>query len=265
MAAPDGMEGLTVTPFDLTGRKAFVTGASRGIGQAIAVALAQAGADVALVARSKDGLAETAAQITECGREAHVIPADVTQLEAVEGAVTAAIDRLGHVDIVVNNAGGSNFAVPFLDLRLPGWDKLIRLNLDSAMYVCHAIGGHLVGRGRGSVINVASVAGLVGSPFLSPYGAAKAGLISLTKSLAVEWAPLGVRVNALCPGWTATDLNRNLWEDETAGPATVATVPMQRWGRAGEMTGAAIFLASDASSYMTGQALAVDGGQTALS
>jgi NAD(P)-dependent dehydrogenase (short-subunit alcohol dehydrogenase family) len=259
------MEGLTVTPFDLTGKKAFVTGASRGIGQAIAVALAQAGADVAVVARGEEGLAATAKQITDCGREAHVIPADVTRQDAVEAAVAAAIDRLGHVDVVVNNAGGSNFAVPFLDLRLAGWDKLIRLNLDSAMYVCHAIGSHLVSRGAGSVINVASVAGLIGSPFLSPYGAAKAGLISLTKSLAVEWAGLGVRVNALCPGWTATELNRDLWQDETGGDATVATVPMRRWGRAEEMTGPAVFLASDASSYMTGQVLVIDGGQTALS
>jgi NAD(P)-dependent dehydrogenase (short-subunit alcohol dehydrogenase family) len=254
-----------VAPFDLTGKKAFVTGASRGIGRAIAVALAQAGADLALVARSEDGLAATAKQATGAGREAFVIPADVTRRDAVEAAVAAAIDRLGHVDIVVNNAGGANFAVPFLDLRPAGWDKLIRLNLDSAMYVCHAVGGHLVGRGKGSVINVASVAGLVGSPFLSPYGAAKAGLISLTKTLAVEWAPLGVRVNALCPGWTETELNRHLWEDEEAGKATVATVPMRRWGRAEEMTGPAVFLASDASSYMTGQALVVDGGQTALS
>jgi NAD(P)-dependent dehydrogenase (short-subunit alcohol dehydrogenase family) len=258
------MEGPAVSLFDLTGRKAFVTGASRGIGQAIAVALAQAGADVAVVARSEEGLVATAKQIADHGREAHIIPADVTGQEAVEEAVAAAIARLGHVDIVVNNVGGSNFAVPFLDLRLPGWDKILRLNLDSAMYVCHAIGGHLVGRGRGSVINVASVAGLIGSPTLSPYGAAKAGLISLTKSLAVEWAAPGVRVNALCPGWTATDLNRDLWGDEEAGPATVATVPMGRWGRAEEMTGPAVFLASDASSYMTGQVLVVDGGQTAL-
>jgi NAD(P)-dependent dehydrogenase (short-subunit alcohol dehydrogenase family) len=254
-----------VTPFDLTGRKAFVTGASRGIGQAIAVALAQAGADLALVARGEEGLAATAKQITDCGREAHIIAADVTRQDSVEDAITAAIRALGHVDVVVNNAGGSNFAVPFLDLRLAGWDKIIRLNLDSAMYVCHAIGDHLVGRGKGSVINVASVAGLIGSPFLAPYGAAKAGLISLTKTLAVEWAARGVRVNALCPGWTATDLNRNLWDDDTAGKATVATVPMQRWGRAEEMTGPAVFLASDASSYMTGQVLVVDGGQTALS
>ena len=254
-----------MTLFDLAGKKALVTGASRGIGQAIAVALAEAGADVALVARSEDGLVATAKQVTRHGRDAFVIPADVTDAEAVAGAVTAAIDRLGYVDVVVNNAGGSNFVVPFLDLRLPGWDKLMRLNLSSAMYVCHAIGGHLTERGQGSVINVASVAGLAASPLLSPYGAAKAGLVSLTKSLAVEWAAFGIRVNALCPGWTATELNRFLWEDEAASKATIASVPMQRWGRADEMTGPAVFLASDASSYMTGQVLVIDGGQTAMS
>ena len=248
--------------FDLTGKKAFVTGASRGIGRVIAVALAGAGADVALVARGERGLAETAADITELGREAVVIPADVTSQAEVSAAVAAAIGQLGHVDVVVNNAGGSNFVTAFLDLRLSGWEKLMRLNLDSAVYVCHAIGGHLVERGEGSVINVASVAGVTGSPLLSPYGAAKAGLISLTKSLAAEWGRTGVRVNALCPGWTATDLNRNLWEDPVSGPATVATVPMGRWGRAEEMAGPAVFLASAASSYMTGQVLVVDGGQT---
>jgi NAD(P)-dependent dehydrogenase (short-subunit alcohol dehydrogenase family) len=251
-----------VSLFDLTGRNAFVTGASRGIGRSIAVALAGAGADVALVARSESGLAETAADITALGRKAVVLPADVTSQDAVEAAVTAAIDQLGHVDVVVNNAGGSNFMAAFLDLRLSGWEKLMRLNLDSAVYVCHAIGGHLVERGQGSVINVASVAGMMGSPLLSPYGAAKAGLVSLTKSLAVEWGTTGVRVNALCPGWTATDLNRNLWDDPVSGPATVATVPMHRWGRAEEMAGPAVFLASAASSYMTGQVLVVDGGQT---
>jgi NAD(P)-dependent dehydrogenase (short-subunit alcohol dehydrogenase family) len=256
------MEGLTVNPFDLSGRNAFVTGASRGIGQAIAVGLAAAGADVALVARGEDGLAETASDITALGRKAFVIPADVTSHQAVADAAAAAIDQLGFVDIVVNNAGGSNFMVGFRDLRLAGWEKLMRLNLDSAVYVCHAFAGHLLERRQGSVINVASVAGVMGSPFLTPYGAAKAGLISLTKSLAVEWGAEGVRVNALCPGWTATDLNRGLWEDPDAGPATVATVPMRRWGTAEEMAGPAVFLASSASSYMTGQVLLIDGGQT---
>ncbi len=251
-----------MNPFDLSGKNAFVTGASRGIGQSIAIGLAAAGADVALVARSEDGLAETASDITALGRKAFVIPADVTSQQAVANAAAAAIEQLGFVDIVVNNAGGSNFMVGFRDLRLAGWEKLMRLNLDSAVYVCHAFAGHLLERRQGSVINVASVAGVMGSPFLAPYGAAKAGLISLTKSLAVEWGAEGVRVNALCPGWTATDLNRGLWEDPEAGPATVATVPMRRWGTAEEMAGPAVFLASSASSYMTGQVLLIDGGQT---
>jgi NAD(P)-dependent dehydrogenase (short-subunit alcohol dehydrogenase family) len=250
-----------VSLFDLTGKTAFVTGASRGIGRAIAVGLAEAGADVALVARTADGLADTAEAIDAIGRKAFVIPADVTSQEAVAAAVTAAIEQLGQVDVVVNNAGGSNFMVSFRDLRLPGWEKIIRLNLDSAVYVCHAFAPHLLERGQGSVINVASVAGVAASPLLAPYGAAKAGLISLTKSLAVEWAPSGVRVNALCPGWTATELNRNLWEHPEAGPATVANVAMRRWAAPEEMAGPAVFLASDASSYVTGHVLLVDGGQ----
>jgi NAD(P)-dependent dehydrogenase (short-subunit alcohol dehydrogenase family) len=251
-----------VSLFDLTGKNAFVTGASRGIGRAIAVALADAGANVALVARSADGLAGTADEISAAGRDAYVIPADVTSYDAVAEAAAAAVDKLGYVDIVVNNAGGSNFMVPFRDLRLSGWDKLIQLNLSSAVYVCHALAGHLLDRGKGSVINVASVAGVAASPLITPYGAAKAGLISLTKSLAIEWGTSGVRVNALCPGWTATELNRSLWEDPVAGPATVAASAMHRWGTAEEMAGPAVFLASDASSFMTGQSLIVDGGQT---
>jgi NAD(P)-dependent dehydrogenase (short-subunit alcohol dehydrogenase family) len=259
------MEGLTVSPFELTGKKAFVTGASRGIGQAIAVAFAEAGADVALVARGADGLAETASAVEAVGREAFVIPADVTSEDEVSGAVAAAIDQLGYVDIVVNNAGGSNFMVDFKDLRLPGWDKIMRLNLTSAVYVCHAFADHLLKRGQGSVINVASAAGVASAPLMSPYGASKAGLISLSKTLAVEWGGSGVRVNALCPGWTATELNRNLWGDPQAGPATIRNVPLGRWASAEEMGGPAVFLASDASSYLTGHVLVVDGGQTVAS
>jgi NAD(P)-dependent dehydrogenase (short-subunit alcohol dehydrogenase family) len=251
-----------VSLFDLTGRNAFVTGASRGIGRVIAVALADAGADVALVARSADGLAETAEAVAAVGRKAVVIPTDVTSYDAVADAAAMAIDQLGAVDVVVNNAGGSNFMVPFADLRLSGWDKLLQLNLSSAVYVCHAFAHHLLERGRGSVINVASVAGLAAVPMMSPYGASKAGLISLTKTLAAEWGESRVRVNALCPGWTATELNRTLWEDPVVGPATVASSALKRWASADEMAGPAVFLASDASSFMTGHTLVVDGGQT---
>lgn len=247
--------------FALDGKKALITGASKGIGRAIALAYAEAGADVALTARSADALAELAKEIQALGREAVVVPADLTDREAAATTVREAVAGLGHLDIVVNNAGGSNFLVEFKDLRLTGWDKIMRLNLDSAMAVCHAAAPHLLGRGGGSVINIASAAAL-GAPFLAPYAAAKAGLVALTKTLALEWASAGVRVNALCPGWTATDLNRNLWDDGSGGQATVANVPMRRWATVEEIAQPAVFLASEASAYMTGQMLIVDGGLT---
>jgi NAD(P)-dependent dehydrogenase (short-subunit alcohol dehydrogenase family) len=250
--------------FSLAGKKALVTGASRGIGQVIAVEFARAGADVAIAARTAEGLAATAKEIRALGRQAVEIPADLTARDAAEDVVRVAIKELGHLDIVVNNAGGSNFLVPFLDMRVSGWEKVLRLNLDATMWICQAAGAHMTARGTGSVINVASVAGLAAAPFLAAYGVAKAGVVSLTKTLASEWGRSGVRVNALCPGWTATDLNRNLWDSPDGGAATIANVPMARWGKPEEMAGPAIFLASDASSFMTGQVLAIDGGQSAV-
>lgn len=254
---------MTQQLFSLAGKKALVTGASRGIGQVIAVAFAEAGADVALTARGAEGLAATAKQVRDLGREAVEISADLTGQETATAVVATAIEKLGQLDVVVNNAGGSNFVVPFLDMRLSGWEKILRLNLDTTMWICQAAGAHMTSRGSGSLINVASVAGLGASPFLAPYGAAKAAVVSLTRTLASEWGRTGVRVNALCPGWTATELNRNLWDTPDGGQATIANVPMARWGRAEEMAGPAVFLASDASSFMTGQVLAIDGGQTA--
>ena len=250
--------------FDLTGRTALITGASRGIGAAIALALARHGADVALNSRTPDALAKIADEVRALGRRAVVVPADVTDVDAVRGMVDGAVAGLGHLDVVVNNAGGTAFMVPFTELRFVGWQKVMRLNTESVVHVLQAVGPHLLERRSGSVINVASVAGLGATPTLAPYGASKAACISLTRSVAVEWAHAGVRVNALCPGWTATDLNRNLWENEEVSAGMMTTVPMGRWGDAEEMAGPAVFLASDASSYMTGQVLVVDGGQSAL-
>jgi NAD(P)-dependent dehydrogenase (short-subunit alcohol dehydrogenase family) len=249
--------------FSLDGKKALITGASRGIGAAIAAAYARSGADVALVARSADGLEATADTVRDAGRKAVVLPADVTDSHAVAEMVDAAVAGLGGLDIVVNNAGGSRFVVTFSDLRMSGWEKVLRLNLDATVYVCQAAGKYLTGQGSGTVINVASVAGLASAPLLAPYGAAKAAVINLTKTLAVEWAAAGVRVNALCPGWTATDLNRNMWESPDGGHEVIKNVPMGRWGRAEEMAGPAVFLASEASSFMTGQVVVIDGGQSA--
>jgi NAD(P)-dependent dehydrogenase (short-subunit alcohol dehydrogenase family) len=246
--------------FDLTGRTALITGASRGIGAAIAAAFVAAGAKVAVNSRGAEQLRKTADEVGA----AVVLPGDVTDEQAAQEVVAGAIDGLGQLDVIVNNVGGNGVMVPFPQLRFAGWAKVMRLNVDSAVHVLQAAAPHLLERRTGSVINVASVAGLSATPAMAQYGASKAALISLTRTLAVEWASTGVRVNALCPGWTATDLNRTLWENEEVYAGLTATIPMGRWARAEEMAGPAVFLASDASSFMTGQTLVVDGGQTAV-
>ncbi|HUR14895.1 MAG TPA: SDR family NAD(P)-dependent oxidoreductase [Mycobacteriales bacterium] len=248
--------------FDLSGRTALVTGASRGIGRALALGLAGAGADVALSARDADALAQVAQEVAALGRKAVVLPADVTEAAACHAIVADAVAGLGHLDVLVNNAGGSSYMGPFTELRFSGWEKTMRLNVDSLVHLCQAAGRHMVERESGSIVNVASVAGLAATPLLAAYGASKAAVISLTKSLAHEWGPSGVRVNALCPGWTMTDLNRPLWDNEEKGLSFVGNQPLKRWATVEEMVGPTVFLASDASSYVTGQTIVVDGGQT---
>jgi NAD(P)-dependent dehydrogenase (short-subunit alcohol dehydrogenase family) len=249
--------------FDLTGKAALVTGASRGIGRAIAVGLASAGADVALAARDVEQLDAVRSEIDAAGRRSVVVPTDVSDPEAVRGMVARAIEELGSLDVLVNNAGGSSFMGPFTDMRFRGWEKVMRLNVESIVHACQAIAPHLLERGSGSIINIASVAGLSGSPALAAYGASKAAVVSLTKTLAIEWGSAGIRVNALCPGWTATDLNKDLWSNEQLSAAMMTRVPLARWATPEEMVGPAVFLAADASSYVTGQVLVADGGMTA--
>lgn len=251
---------MSARRIDLQGKTALVTGASRGIGRAIAIAYAEAGADVAVLARDAERLAEVATAVESAGARVIVLVADVTDREGVDLAVSSAIERLGHVDIVVNNAGGNRFSMPFVGIRFDGWQKTMTLNLDSTVHVCQAIGPHLLERGSGAVINVASVAGLAAVPLMSHYGAAKAAVLSLTRSLAVEWAHAGVRVNALVPGWVATDLTEFARANPDIGQSLMGRVPMGRWATPEEIAGPAVFLASDASSFMTGQELVVDGG-----
>jgi len=249
--------------FDLTGKKALVTGASRGIGRGIALAYARAGADVALLARNADLLAEVAAEVEALGRRAVVASADVLDADATRAATTEAIAALGGLDVLVNNAGGNSFSIPVAQMRMSGWEKTMRLNLDSIVHITQESLPAL-GQGGGSIVNVSSVAGLRGAPTMAHYGAAKAALISLTQSLAVETAWMGVRVNALVPGWIETDLTDFLRASDEAERAALARVPMQRWGRVEEIAEPAVFLASDAASFMTGQVLVVDGGLSAM-
>ena len=247
--------------FDLTGKTALVTGASRGIGRALAVGLAAAGADLVLSARDTEALEAVRAEVEALGRKGFVLAADVTDAEACHRLVDDAVAALGHLDVLVNNAGGSTFFGAFTDLRFAGWEKTMRLNVDSIVHLSQAAGRHLLERGSGSVINVASVAGLAATPMMAAYGASKAAVISLTKSLAMEWGDGGVRVNALCPGWTRTALNEGLWSGPDSGASWVQGQALKRWGTVEEMVGPVVFLASDASSYVTGQVLVVDGGQ----
>jgi len=249
---------------ELSGKSALVTGASRGIGQAIALAFAHAGADVALVARDEDALRGVAADIEALGRRAVVLPCDVTDGEAVERSVAAAVDGLGRLDVVVNNAGGNSFSVPFAQMRPSGWEKTLRLNLDSVVHVTQAAAPHLLNRPGSSVINMASIAGISSVPLMAHYGAAKAAVISLTRTLAVEWAWAGVRVNALLPGWIETDLTDFLRDNAEAEKGTLSRVPMHRWGKPEEIALPAVFLASDAASFITGQVLVVDGGLSVM-
>ena len=243
----------------LDGRTALVTGASRGIGRQAALTLATAGASVVLAARSKEDLAEVAAAARRAGApDAMVAVTDVLDEEAVAAAVAAAVEGTGRLDVVVNVAGGQGFTAYVAGTRAEGWDKVLGLNLRSVFVACKAAMAHLPA--GGSIVNVASIAGLTASPGLAAYGAAKAGVIALTRTLAVEAAPNGVRVNCLAPGWVRTELTRRMWSDPETSRALVAQVPLGRWADVEELAGPLLLLASDAGSYITGATLVVDGG-----
>lgn len=256
------MDGTGLQPLssDLHGRRALVTGASRGIGAAIAVALARAGADVAICARSEEGLAGVAERIEAFGRRAAAIPCDVTERDHVAACVERAWNAIGPLDVLVNNAGGPLFQAPFLDVREDGWQRLLDLNLTSTFRFCQRVGGRMVERQTGTIINMASLLAPTGWPAIAGYSAAKAAVLQLTRSLAVEWGEAGIRVNAICPGWIRTDLNRVYLEDGERAAAAIEAAPLGRWGEAAEVAAVAVWLASDAARYVTGAAIPVDGG-----
>lgn len=249
--------------FSLKGKVALVTGASRGIGRAIAIGYAEAGADVAVAARSEGDLETLAKEIEVTGRKALVLPTDVKDRAQLENMISRTATELGSIDILVNNAGGSNFMSPLVSIRPEGWDKIRSLNLDSVFHATQLAAQKMVESGGGSIIQMASVAGLHGVEALSPYSAAKAGVVMFTQSVARELAGSNVRVNCIAPGWIDTPLNEWMTSDEGTLREAEKMIPMGRIGTAEEVVGAAIFLASDASSFVTGTTIVVDGGQTA--
>lgn len=246
-----------MTPFDLTGRTALVTGANTGIGQGIAIALARAGADIALVGRSSPD--ETAAQIEVTGRRVVAIEADLSDIAPLGGVVERVIEAFGGLDILVNNAGTIRRAdaVSFTEAD---WDVVMDTNLKSVFFLCQAAGRHMIERGRGKIINIASMLSFQGGIRVPSYTASKSGVAGLTKLLANEWAARGVNVNAIAPGYIATANTAALQADETRNRQILERIPAGRWGEPSDLAGAAIFLAGAASDYVNGHILAVDGG-----
>lgn len=248
--------------FDLTGRVALVTGASRGIGRATAVALAEAGADLVLTARSEGGLKETAGLVEQHGRRALIVTADATDGAQIDRAVATAVAGAGHIDILVNNAG-MQLVKPFLDYTPAEWTQMITTNVNGALHYTHAVGRHMVERKGGCIIDMGSIYGAVGAPGTAIYCLTKGALMSFTRSLATEWARYNIRINAICPGWIKTALTEEYMQDEKTIQAALRGIPMRRFGLPEDVAPMAVFLASDAAAYITGQFFFIDGGQTA--
>jgi NAD(P)-dependent dehydrogenase (short-subunit alcohol dehydrogenase family) len=249
----------------LQGRVAIVTGAGRGIGRAIATTFASAGASVALASRTQPELERLAAEIDEAGGRAIVVPTDVADDAAVDQLVDRTVDQLGTLDVMVNNAGAAPFLAPFMETRPDGFEKYFGVNFWSVVFGTRAAGRVLLEKGSGSVLNLASIDAFMIDPELSYYGAAKAAIVNLTKAVALEWAPRGVRVNALAPGWIDTPMNQPERDDPETDRRILAQIPMGRWGRPEEIAEAALFLCSPAASFITGEVLVADGGQTLTS
>jgi NAD(P)-dependent dehydrogenase (short-subunit alcohol dehydrogenase family) len=252
-----------VGPFALDDRVAVVTGASRGIGRAVALGLSDAGAVTVLVGRDGDALAAVAAEIESAGGQALPIPADVGIEHEVDAMAAAVVDRFGRIDILVNGAGISPVYRRAEAIDDAAWSDIIDTNLTGTFHVCRTVGRVMLRQRSGAIVNIGSIGGSVGLPRLAAYSASKGGVSALTRVLALEWAASGIRVNAVAPAFIATDLTQGLIDNAELNRSIIDQTPLGRIGRAEEVVGPVLFLASDAASYITGHTLLVDGGWTA--
>ena len=245
--------------FDLTGRVAIVTGASRGLGQTFARALARAGADLVVTSRRVESLAPFQREVEALGRRAVAIELDVRSEDSIRSMVRDAAAAYPHLDILVNNAG-CNVRKPAVDVTWDDWNLILDTNLRGAFFVAQSVAKQMMPRGRGRIINIGSLTSVMGSAGLGPYGASRGGIRQLTMSLADDWGPHGITVNCLAPGWFKTDQNKVMYEDPEWVAYLVDRIPARRPGKPSDLEGPIVFLASDAGEYVTGQTLLVDGG-----
>jgi len=245
--------------FDLTGKVAIVTGTSRGLGQYFARALARAGADLVITSRKAETLKPFQEEIEALGRRAHPLALDVCDHHSIEKMVEAAVARYGKIDILVNNAG-CNVRKPALEISWDDWNKVLDTNLRGTFFVSQAVARHMIDRKYGRIINIGSVTAVAGYAGLAPYGASRGGVKQLTMSLADDWGPHGITVNCLAPGWFKTAQNAVMYENAEWVNYLCDRIPLKRPGQPSDLDGAIVFLASDASSYMTAQTLLIDGG-----